>query len=312
MTPVRRAVIDVGTNSVKLLVADVQGDLVIPLVEESEQTRLGRGFYQDHTLQPEAIADTARAVAQFVTCAREFNAASTRVIATSAARDARNQDELIAAILDMAGLPVEVISGEQEAEWAYQGVRSDPSLTGQRLLILDVGGGSTEFILGQAAHPQFCQSFALGSVRLLEQVCPSDPPSPAELQQCRAMLQTFFAAQIKPVLAPRLADGPPGTTLIGTGGAATILARMDNALDKYHRHVIESARISRAAVEDWTAKLWAMPLAERRTIVGLPPKRADIILAGVAIYEAVLREFDFPEMRVSTRGLRFAAAAAGT
>src|SRR5881394_769201 len=116
----RRAVIDVGTNSVKLLVAEVSGRRVQPLVERSQQTRLGRGFYANHRLQPAAIAETARAVAGFAAQAREWGAVATRVIATSAARDAVNQAELLAALQATSNLEVEVISGEQEADWAFR------------------------------------------------------------------------------------------------------------------------------------------------------------------------------------------------
>ena len=307
MSPVRRAVIDVGTNSVKLLVAEVTGTFVLPIFEESVQTRLGRGFYEARLLQPGAIADTATAVAQFADIARANCAVSLRIIATSAARDALNQNELLGAIHHAAGLEVDIISGQQEAGLVYQGVRSDPKLAGQRLLILDVGGGSTEFILGQDDRPEFARSFPLGSVRLLEHLHPSDPPPPGELERCRNHLRTFFAEQIRPVMAPLLAGGPGPTRLIGTGGAATILARMEYALDKYRRPEIEGARIPLASLHRWMQKIWSMPLAERRGIVGLPKKRADVILTGMAIYEAVLQEFGFAEFQASTRGLRFAA-----
>ncbi|MBI3192011.1 MAG: Ppx/GppA family phosphatase, partial [Pedosphaera parvula] len=139
MPPLRRAVIDIGTNSVKLLVAEVEGRSVTPLLERSHQTRLGRGFYQDHRLQPEAIDDTARAVAEFVAQARAWSPELTRVIATSATRDAVNQRELLDAIQHASGATVEVISGEREAEWAFHGVTSDPALAGRPLLILDIG-----------------------------------------------------------------------------------------------------------------------------------------------------------------------------
>lgn len=307
MSPVRRAVIDVGTNSVKLLVADVQRHSVIPILEESEQTRLGRGFYETHRLQADAIADTANAIAQFSVLAREKNAESLRLIATSAARDALNQEELIAAVRRASGLTLEIISGQQEAEWVYQGVRSDPALADKRLLILDIGGGSAEFIIGQNERPEFSQSFPLGSVRLLEYLRPSDPPTPEELDRCRNYLRAFFAEHIRPTVAPVLEASRSGTQLIGTGGAATILARMEYSLDKFQRHKIEGARISRESVEGWTQNLWSLSLAERRNIVGLPKRRADVILTGMAIYEAILKEFDFAELSASTRGLRFAA-----
>jgi exopolyphosphatase/guanosine-5'-triphosphate,3'-diphosphate pyrophosphatase len=308
MTPVRRAVIDVGTNSVKLLVADVQERSIIPVFEESEQTRLGKGFYETHRLQRDAIQDTARAIAQFAGVARSNSAVSLRVIATSAARDALNKQELLDAIKQASGLGVEIISGEQEADLVYQGVRSDPTLAGQRLLILDVGGGSTEFIIGENEHPEFTHSFPLGSVRLLENLRPSDPPTPAELDRCRNHLRTLFTEQIHTVVDPTLAKSRDRTRLIGTGGAATILARMEYALDRYRRQEIEGALIPLDSIRRWMGKLWSIPLSERRNIVGLPKKRADVILTGMAIYEAILEEFGFTELRASTRGLRFAAA----
>ena len=127
MSFVRRAVIDVGTNSVKLLVADVAGREVSPLREESKQTRLGRGFFETHRLQPEPLGRTALAVARFADQARSMKAESIRVIATSAAREASNAGELIAAIGSASGLAVEIISGEQEADWAFAGVLTDPN-----------------------------------------------------------------------------------------------------------------------------------------------------------------------------------------
>src|SRR5579863_277732 len=124
MKLVRRAVIDVGTNSVKLLVADVEGDDVHPVLEESRQTRLGKNFYDTHRLQPDAVDQTAKAVAEFAQLARDKSSNSIRVFATSAARDAVNSDDLASAIAGASQLRLEIISGEQEAEWAFQGATS--------------------------------------------------------------------------------------------------------------------------------------------------------------------------------------------
>ena len=308
----RRAVIDIGTNSVKLLVAEVSGRRVHPLWEESEQTRLGRGFYDTRRLQPEAIQSTAAAVAEFAATARSYRAEALRVIATSAARDAQNQAELLAAVERSAGLKVEIISGEQEAEWVFQGVTSDPGLTGRRLLIIDVGGGSTEFILGEGEHRQFRQSFPLGSVRLLEQLPHGDPPTRREMADCRAWLNDFIGGQVRPALAPWLGNGSDGWQLIGTGGAATILARLEGQIGEFDRERIEAARLSAAAVGRWMERLWSLPLADRKRIVGLPKKRADIILGGTAIYETVMQQLGFAQLQVSTRGLRYAAVMQGS
>ena len=200
MNPPRRAVIDIGTNSIKLLVGEVQGGLVRPLDERSEQTRLGAGFYETHLLQPIPIARTASAVAKFCAYAGEQDAGVIRVIATSAARDAKNADDLVTAVRRASGLRVEIISGDQEAEWVYRGVTSDERFHGRSLLILDVGGGSTEFILGDQDHHHFRQSFPLGSVRLLEKLRPHDPPSIQDLAACRDWLREFCGRQLGPAM----------------------------------------------------------------------------------------------------------------
>ena len=304
----RRAVIDIGTNSVKLLVADVSHDAVEPVWEGSEQTRLGRGFYEDHRLRPEAIADTAKAVAHFASFANEQGAGSIRIVATSAARDAANATELLDAVRSACGHGVEVISGEQEADWAFQGVLTDASLRDQPALILDVGGGSTEFILGDAGQSMFRQSFKLGTVRLLESTPLSDPPTAAEFAAVRAQLRSFLDREVRPQLAAHWdVNRLMKLVLVGTGGTTSILARLELRLPDYDRERIESACFTAEQVRWHAERLWQMPLANRRELPGLPANRADVILFGVAIYEAVMETFGIATLRVSTRGLRFAA-----
>jgi exopolyphosphatase/guanosine-5'-triphosphate,3'-diphosphate pyrophosphatase len=326
----RRAVIDVGTNSVKLLVADIDDYQVEPVWEGSKQTRLGRGFYETRRLQEPAISQTARAVAEFAAAARERQAASIRVIATSAARDARNADELTAAIERATRLKMEILSGEQEADLVFQGVTTDPRLAIEPLLLLDVGGGSTEFILGQGGHPHFRESFPLGSVRLMEHLPHSDPPKPEELAGCREWVRQFLQREVQPRLEPAMrrqqADQSEPKTpaqpecrgiksarsnsallLVATGGTAAILARIEGELERYARTRIEAVRLSLPRVQSHVENLWRSPLQQRKQIIGLPASRADVILTGAVIYEAVMEQFALSELRVSTRGLRFAA-----
>lgn len=309
MKSTRRAVIDVGTNSVKLLVADVTGHHVAPIWEGSVQTRLGHGFYDDHRLQPGPIRQTAEAVANYAAMARKHDAAGIRVIATSAARDAVNAGDLLAAIHSAAGLTVEIISGEQEAEWAFQGVTTDPQFAVQPLLLLDVGGGSTEFILGHGGHKFFAQSFPLGTVRLMEKIPHADPPTPGNLANCRAWVKEFLHQSVRPSLEPALQHETRSgrIELVGTGGTTSILARMEARLESFDRERIESTRLSRERVKAHVQQLWTLSLAQREQLVGLPKKRADVILTGVVIYEAVMEQLGFSELRVSTRGLRYAA-----
>lgn len=309
----RRAVIDIGTNSVKLLVADIAGQEVRPRYEGSTQTRLGQGFYATHRLQREPVARTALAVAQFATAARARKAGAIRVIATSAARDAKNPRTLLNAVRRAAGLKVEIISGEQEADWAFQGVSTDERLRQRPLLLLDVGGGSTEFILGQGEHKHFRHSFPLGTVRLLAKFTVSDPPKPTELKTAREWLRSFLRKQVRPRLEPelrretRLNPRHGVVQLVGTGGTASILARMQAKMTGFERRQIERTSLTLRQVRAHAQKLWRLPLAQREHSIGLPPKRADVILTGVLIYEAVMEEFGFNSLRVSTRGLRFAA-----
>ena len=317
MALVRRAVIDVGTNSIKLLVADVAGHEVNPVWEESKQTRLGRGFYESHRLQASAISATAEAVAKFAALAREQAAHSVRVIATSAAREAVNATDLTGAIAAASGLETEVISGEQEARWVFRGVTTDQRLAKEPLLLLDVGGGSAEFILGRGEQTHFQQSFPVGTVRLLEKLPHSDPPRAEELAACRTWLKEFMEEQVRPELEPAIkkeagrtrSASPPARAvqLVGTGGTASILGCMEAELAKFDRERLEETRLSRERLQWHVRRLWSLALEERTRIVGLPRPRADVILTGAVIYEAIMEQFGFDQLRISTRGLRFAA-----
>jgi exopolyphosphatase/guanosine-5'-triphosphate,3'-diphosphate pyrophosphatase len=303
-----RAVIDVGTNSVKLLVASVDGRSVHPVLEESKQTRLGQGFYETHQLQKSAIEQTAKAVAEFVEHARRLNPASIKIIATSAARDAANKETLIGALETATRLKVIVITGEQEAEWAFQGVTSDAALTGKTLLVMDVGGGSTEFIYGSNQHATFSRSFSIGTVRLLEQLKISDPPLPAERSECERVVRRFLETEVWPSLEPEIKKpGLSSPFLVGTGGTISILSRIELQLRGFDRELMEKVKLTHTQIKGEKKRLWSLPLDKRKEIIGLPPNRADVILTGVVIFDQVMDLLGLETLNVSTRGLRFAA-----
>ena len=171
MSFTRRAVIDVGTNSVKLLVAEVAGREIRPLCEQSQQTRLGQGFYVTHRLQPEAIANTAHAVARFAEEARQFKVEHLRVIATSAARDADNPDGLLAAIENSTDVKVEIVSGEQYADLAFQGVTTDPAMATR-----PVGPGVSPVAAAAYALSPTCISYTVVEAVSRSAVAASYPP----------------------------------------------------------------------------------------------------------------------------------------
>jgi exopolyphosphatase/guanosine-5'-triphosphate,3'-diphosphate pyrophosphatase len=300
-----RAVIDIGTNSVKLLVAEVSGGTVDPLFEGSEQTRLGAGFYETHRLLPEAISKTADAVRAFVENANRFQPVSLQILATSAARDAENQSDLIEAIRRATSLDLQVISGECEADWAFEGVASDPRLHDEALLVMDIGGGSTEFVVGSHAKRHAGRSFQVGSVRLLEKFRPSDPPTPDERETCLQWLRTFFAREIRPFLQSQLGAVTP--ILISTGGTASILGRLKWKLLHYDRDKLEGTVLSTQDLARQTAELWSLPLESRKRLPGMPSSRADVVIMGAAILEAATEALGFSEARISTRGLRYGA-----
>jgi exopolyphosphatase/guanosine-5'-triphosphate,3'-diphosphate pyrophosphatase len=301
----RRALIDIGTNSVKLLVADVSSTSIVPVWEGSEQTRLGQGFYEGHILQPVPIARTADAVARFSRVAREHGAAEVQAVATSAARDAVNRRDLLDAVHAASGLRITVISGETEAEWSFSGVLSTEAFRGRRLLVLDVGGGSTEFIVGNGATIGFRRSFELGSVRAFEHLRPPESPSMDDLRRAREHLDGYLCANVLPVLATHLEPSPD--IALGVGGSTAILAMIQLATDVFDREHIESTRFTAESLKALVERLWKMPVMERRQLPGLPPERADVILTGAAIYEAILRVLRPPALGISTRGLRFGA-----
>lgn len=316
MELVRRAIIDIGTNSVKLLVADVAGRQVTPIWEGSEQTRLGRGFYETHRLSATAVAATGQATAGFARKATHLGVASVRVIATSAAREALNAQDLVQAVQNSTGLGVEILSGEQEADLAFQGVTTDSRYADSPFLLLEVGGGSSQFILGDHGGRSFTRSFQIGTVRLMEAVPHRDPQGAQELPQTRQWLKRVLdeevAAELEPELQRVRQALPPVTVLqfVGTGGTASILGCMEAKLAVFDRDRLESVSLNIDRLQQVLALLWSLSLAERKTIIGLPPNRADVILTGAAIYEAIMTRFGFQEMRISSRGLRFGAALA--
>lgn len=302
-----RAVIDVGTNSVKLLVARVVEGTVHPLDETSHTTRLGKGFYPDRILQPSAIQATAECIAEFARRAREQGAEQLRVVATSAAREAFNAAELVTAVRNTSGLELEIISGAQEAEWVFQGVMSGQGDGAKPALVMDLGGGSTEFIVGHGATMDFRESFQLGVVRLSEALQLGDPPGNVAEAECVQRVRSFLTEQVEPSLRQHLPGGELPSRLIGVGGTATVLAAMEQGLAVFDRDRLEGAELSADRVSWWSSRLWSLPLVKRQRIPGLPPKRADVIITGAAIYVAVMRQFGFATLRVSTRGLRYAA-----
>lgn len=280
----RRAVIDVGTNTVKLLVADVAPGVVTPVAADATTTRLGEGLQQTGRLSAAAIARTVEAIVRYVERARALDAADVMALTTSAGRSASNANEFLQA----CPLPVQIISGEREAELIFRGASSDPSWATERLLVMDVGGGSTEWILGCAGRVERMQSLPVGAVRLLERFGDNF-----------AGMAAYLRAELKSALRPFAGER---WRMIGTGGTILTLARIA-------RMPVDRARLTLESVRELVTHLNALPLAERRRVPGLPPERADIIVAGGAVFLFAMEALGATELTVSVRALRFGALA---
>jgi len=293
----RFATIDIGTNSVLLLVADRDADgRFTPVVERAELTRLGRGVDRTRELSREGIDATLEAVRAFSDEARALGAEGLAISATSAARDARNGRDFLDEARARAGVEVEIIGGDHEARLTWRAVVQDFGGT-TPLCVIDIGGGSTEYIHGTAAgHRTYERSLDIGSVRLTERFMPSDPPSPEEL--------THVLRHLSEALA-QLPPPPPGARVIGVAGTVTTLQSVALGLEPYDASRIHGSALSLATLASLTQRLAALPLEERRALPGLQPKRADVIVAGALILLASMQHLGATELLVGDRGVRW-------
>lgn len=297
--PDRRAIIDLGSNTAKLLVADVgPGGLGAVHLELSVPCRLGWRIDQTGAIAEQSLRRALEVVGELLEAARAEGASRIGAVATSALRSARNGADVARAIRDHHGLDVEVLTGEEEAEGVFRGVASDPFFRGRRMLIMDLGGGSAEWI--EAAHGELERkvSAEVGCVRMSERFLPDHPVQPEQ----RAALEAFLDGKLRPALAGFSAVG---RTAVVTGGTACALATLRDPefLEKARAGDRElfSLREAAAMVEDLAGKT----LAEIEAIPAVPPQRADVIVAGGITVVAVLGMLGASEFYVSTRNLRY-------
>jgi exopolyphosphatase/guanosine-5'-triphosphate,3'-diphosphate pyrophosphatase len=294
----RYASIDVGTNTVLLLVAERRGGALAPLVERAEITRLGRGVDASGRLDAAAIRDTVAVLAAYAREARALGARDIVCVATSAARDAANGAEFFEAARAEAGLAPEVISGDEEARLVYASAWRDFGGEGGPLAVLDVGGGSTEFTYGTGPAAAGRTSLQVGAVRLTERHVRTDPISAAEL----AALRGAARDALRPLSRMSL---PPGGRLVGVAGTVTTLSAVSQALERYDGARVHGAALSLAEAEALVARLAALPVKARAALPGMEPKRADVILAGALVVAEAMRATGFDRLTVSDRGVRW-------
>ena len=286
----RLAAIDCGTNSVRLLVAEVADGHVTTLDRRLHITRLGQGVDATGRFHPDALARTLAAFDDFATLMDGFGAARRRVVATSAARDAANSEAFFDGVLARVGVPAEVISGDEEARLSYTGAVSGIEGLAQPVILMDIGGGSTELVLGRDGVLQRARSLDIGSVRVRERFLASDPPAPDEVAAATAHIDTLL-------------DGSgiafdQAAAWVGVGGTATSLAALALELPVYDSAKVHGSVIERDDLDALTARLLAMPVGQVLRLPTMVPGRADVICAGGLICRRIGARLDLP-LRVS-------------
>jgi exopolyphosphatase/guanosine-5'-triphosphate,3'-diphosphate pyrophosphatase len=295
---VRLAAFDVGTNSTRLLVAEVaDGHLTAELAREMVITRLGRGVDATRRFDPAALARTLEVVAGYADRCRALGVQAARVVATSATRDVRNRDEFVAGVLAATGVEPEVLSGAEEAAATWAGATA--GLQGdERTLVVDVGGGSTEFVVGvPPGTPEAMASLDIGCVRLTERHLPSDPPAAGEVAALRADVRAHLAR------LPAALDPASASRVVGVAGTVTTVVALALGLSAYDPAAIHHAAVAAGQVQATAARLLSMTVAERAALPVMAPGREDVIAAGAVVLDEVCRCFGFSRVVASEADL---------
>ena len=299
----RVAVIDIGTNSTRLFVADVTDGRVSRVERQSRVTRLGRGVDLSGQLSSEAIEATCEVIADYVKICESAAAEVTDAIATSAVRDAENGDAFVAELRERFALSARILDGEEEARLTYVGATAErPSI--ESALVIDIGGGSTELIVGHGDRIDFHTSLQAGVVRHTERHIAADPPTTVELEGLAADVRSLIEAAVS-----ELPEAKP-TKGIAVAGTPTSLAAVELGLDPYDPERVHGQVLSLPTIQRLLSRLAAAPLAERSEIVGLHPDRAPTIIAGVVILVEAMRAFELDEIEVSEHDILYGAAIA--
>ncbi len=302
----RVATVDIGTNTVILLVAERGPDGRVRAVhQEARITRLGQGVDATRRLHPDAVARTCDALRDYARAAKTHGATRFDVVGTSAMRDASGAEPVQAVVTEGFGAAARVLSGDEEATTTFLGAISGLTLPAGPAVVYDIGGGSTEIAQGEPRGDGvvigFKKSFDVGSVRLTERHVSGDPPSAASLQKVREVLREALAGLPQLELV-----GPP----VGVAGTMTTLAAVHLGLESYDGDRVHGAHMSIDDVRGVVSRLAGMTLADRSRVAGLDPKRADVIVAGGLVVEAVLTALGATSAIVSDRGVRWGLAEA--
>jgi len=289
----KAAAIDIGTNSMRLLLATILDGQIVYRHKEINTTRIGKAVDENRHISEEGIRINIEAFSAFVKQARDWGAEEIAAIATSAVRDAANGEAFASLALEKTGVEIKIITGEEEAILGYKGVLMGASTTNSKLMVIDIGGGSTELIIGDDREILKAISLNMGAVRMTERVITTDPVNPEEEEELYKEIKAILNKEIVNLKEHK------AEMLIGIGGTATTIAAIHQELEPYDPDRVHKYSLSIEEIKGLLISLKSLSLEERRLLKGLHPKRADIIVAGIAIMVTVMEELGFKELGIS-------------
>ncbi len=293
---------DVGTNSVRMMVADVSNQRISKVIlTDGKITRLGEGLHDTGIIGEAALSRTVELIAQFLSTAAPFRPDLVRLIGTSAVRQASNQADVLKRVFEATGVPLEVIGGETEAIWTYHGALGNLFDLTPPYLVIDIGGGSTELIYGETLTESLrAYSVEVGVVTLTERMIHSDPPKKEELENARREVKRSFEGVISKLL-PFLTSS---VTCVGTAGTVTTLMAFSMGMSLYDPKKIHGHGLQRSRITELVSRLSSLTLSERLKLPGIEKGREDLILSGGIILDVLMEQLNLAGLIVSDSGLR--------
>ncbi|MBT3755104.1 MAG: Ppx/GppA family phosphatase [Candidatus Cloacimonetes bacterium] len=289
------AILDIGTNSIKFFLFSIENGKLTTIIDTNNISRLGEGLLKTGIISDEAMDRNIEALRGFMKSAKEENVKEITAVGTMCLRTANNSDVFLKKAKEELGLTIKVIPGEEEARLSYLAVLSTIGNTDKNVVVFDTGGGSTEFIFGKGANLNNRISLNLGAVHPTEEFLVSDPVTNDELKKMQDHMMDFFSEKI----TEKKAD-----YLIGIGGTVTSMGAVMHKMVKYDPKIIQGSQMSLEEVKRQIELYQNKTIEERKQIPGLQPKRADVILAGAGIINAIMEIFEIDSFTISDRGLR--------
>jgi exopolyphosphatase/guanosine-5'-triphosphate,3'-diphosphate pyrophosphatase len=292
----RVASIDIGTNTILLLIAEVDQGRVIPLFETETVVRLGEGVHENGILSKEAMERGLHTLSQYLERCQAMKVQEILAVGTSALREAKNSEDFLKLVKETLVLPIDVISGEEEAQLSFLAVAKDLQGWEKSILVVDVGGGSTEFILGRGNQISQWISLPLGSVRFTEEFLHSDPVQEEEWKRMERRIRESLV---------NIPHSQEQLTMVSVGGTATTLASVEQGLEDFIAKRVHHFVLEKEALQNQLLLYRTKTIEERKKITGLPMARADVILAGAAILYLTMEKVKCPSVLISCHGVRY-------